>query len=218
QLTTICRRSTLQRWPVWAAVRLIFHRARKSGSMVQMQSATGEARAFGWLRAADTGLNFRRIADADLPLLLRVYASTRAEELAAAPMTEAVKDAFLAEQFRLQHAHYQKYYPEADWLVTARAGEDIGRLYIERWPSQHRIIDIAFLPEHRGKGYGEALLRDLLDEAAAAGKDVSIHVEKLNPAMRLYRRLGFETEEDKGVYDLMRWKAASLSDNQVKIA
>jgi hypothetical protein len=25
--------------------------------------------------------------------------------------------------------------------------------------------------------------------------------------MRLYRRLGFVTEEDKGVYDLMRWSA-----------
>jgi ribosomal protein S18 acetylase RimI-like enzyme len=117
------------------------------------------------------------------------------------------KAAFVDHQFRAQHAHYQKYYPEADWLVTARAGEDIGRLYVERWPSQHRIIDIAFLPEHRGKGLGTALLGDLMDEAAAVGKAVSIHVEKFNPAMRLYRRLGFETIEDKGVYDLMRWAA-----------
>ena len=92
-----------------------------------------------------------------------------------------------------------------------RGGEDIGRLYIERWPSQHRIIDIAFLPEHRGRGYGEPLLRDLMDEAAAAGKDVSIHVEKHNPAMRLYRRLGFATCEDKGVYDLMRWSRAHVA-------
>ena len=68
-------------------------------------------------------------------------------------------------QFRAQHADYQTNYPEADWLVTMRGGEDIGRLYIERWPSQHCIIDIAFLPEHRGKGLGEALLRDLMDEA-----------------------------------------------------
>ena len=43
--------------------------------------------------------------------------------------------------------------------------------------------------------------------ADGLGEDVSIHVEKQNPAMRLYRRLGFEIEEDKGVYDLMRWKA-----------
>jgi ribosomal protein S18 acetylase RimI-like enzyme len=164
---------------------------------------------FGWARAAEAGLRFRRITDVDLPFLARVYASTRAEELAPAPLTDAQKAAFLDAQFRAQHAHYQKYYPQADWLVTMRGAEDIGRLYIERWPSQHRIIDIAFLPEHCGKGFGAALLRDLMDEAAAAGKAVSIHVEKFNPAMRLYRRLGFVTEEDKGVYDLMRWTAAA---------
>ena len=165
---------------------------------------------FGWVRAANVGLTFRPIADADLPFLVRVYASTRAEELAVVTsMTDAQKAAFLDAQFQLQHAHYQKYYPEADWLVTMREGEDIGRLYIERWPSQHRIIDIAFLPQHRGKGSGAALLRDLMDEAAARGKAVSIHVEKYNPAMRLYRRLGFMTEEDKGVYDLMRWTGRS---------
>jgi ribosomal protein S18 acetylase RimI-like enzyme len=160
---------------------------------------------FGWARAARAGLTFRPIAEDDMGFLARVYASTRMEELAATSMTDAHKAAFLLLQFQAQHIHYQKHYPQADWLVTMRAGEDVGRLYIERWPSQHRIIDIAFLPEHRGQGSGEALLRDLMDEAAAAAKDVSIHVEKYNPAMRLYRRLGFAIEEDKGVYDLMRW-------------
>jgi ribosomal protein S18 acetylase RimI-like enzyme len=161
--------------------------------------------AFGWARAADAGLTFRRSTDADLPFLARVYASTRAEELAVTPWSDAQKAAFLDMQFRAQHADYRKNYPEADWLVTMREGEDIGRLYIERWPTQHCLIDIAFLPQHRGKGLGGALLRDLMDEAAAAGRTVSIYVEKFNPAMRLYRRLGFTTEEDKGVYDLMRW-------------
>ncbi|MBR1266846.1 GNAT family N-acetyltransferase [Bradyrhizobium sp. AUGA SZCCT0222] len=164
---------------------------------------------FGWARAAEAGCRFRRAADVDLPFLGRVYASTRSDELSIAPWSDAEKADFLDRQFRAQHAHYQKYYPNADWLVIEHLCHDIGRLYIERWPTQHRIIDIAFLPEHRGKGLGEALLRDLLDEAAAVAKDASIHVEKLNPAMRLYRRLGFVTEEDKGVYDLMRWKAGA---------
>ena len=164
--------------------------------------------SFGWARAAGAGLTFRRITDADLPFLGKLYASTRADELAVTGWTAEVKAAFLEQQFRAQHAHYQQYYPEADWLVTMRAGDDVGRLYIERWPSQHCVIDIAFLPEHRSRGLGEALLRDLMDEAAAAAKDVSIHVEKFNPAMRLYKRLGFTTVEDKGVYDLMRWRAS----------
>jgi ribosomal protein S18 acetylase RimI-like enzyme len=163
---------------------------------------------FCWSRAAQAGLTFRRITDADLPFLARVYASTRSEELAATPWSDAQKAAFLDMQFRAQHADYQRNYPEADWLVIMRGGEEIGRLYIDHWPNEHCIIDIAFLPEHRGKGLGEVLLRDLMDEAAAAGKGVTIYVEKFNPAMRLYRRLGFTTEEDKGVYDLMRWSAA----------
>jgi ribosomal protein S18 acetylase RimI-like enzyme len=164
---------------------------------------------FGWARAAGAGLTFRRFTDPDLPFLARVYASTRAEELAATPWSDAQKAAFLDMQFRAQHADYQTNYPEADWLVIMRGGEAIGRLYIDRWPSQHSIIDIAFLSEHRSKGLGEALLRDLMDEASACGKTVMIYVEKFNPAMRLYHRLGFKTEEDKGVYDLMRWTPES---------
>ena len=162
---------------------------------------------FGWQRAAGAGLGFRRVADADLAFLAGLFASTRSRELAAFPWSEAEKAGFLDMQFRAQHAHYLKQYPEADRLVAMRAGEDIGRLTLERGPNRHCIIDIALLPEHRGNGIGTALLRDLMDEAAAAARDVSLHVEKSNPAIRLYRRLGFVTEEDNGVYDLMRWRA-----------
>jgi ribosomal protein S18 acetylase RimI-like enzyme len=160
---------------------------------------------FCWSRAAQAGLTFRRFSEADLSFLARVYASTRAAELAPVPWSEEQKAAFLDMQFRAQHDHYQQHYPKADWLVTMRDGEDVGRLYVERGASEHCIIDIAFLPEHCGKGLGAALIRDLMAEAAAAGKRVQIHVEKFNPALRLYRRLGFAIEEDKGVYDLMRW-------------
>ncbi|TPK58185.1 GNAT family N-acetyltransferase [Mesorhizobium sp. B2-4-19] len=156
-----------------------------------------------WSRSRKAGLIFRASAAADLPFLSLLYASTRLEELAVTSWSEAQKAAFLAMQFQAQHAHYRKHYPEADWLVVGRAGQDIGRLYIERWPSQHRIIDIAFMPEHRRRGYGSALLRDLIDEAWLAGKSASIHVEKNNPARRLYVELGFAVIADKGVYDLM---------------
>ncbi|TGP85549.1 N-acetyltransferase [Mesorhizobium sp. M8A.F.Ca.ET.213.01.1.1] len=156
-----------------------------------------------WSRSRQAGLAFRAAAEADIAFLSRLYASTRMEELAVTDWSEAQKAAFLDMQFQAQHAHYHKHYPQADWLVVSHAGQDIGRLYVERWPSQHRIIDIAFLPVHRRKGYGGALLRDLKDEACLAGKLISIHVEKNNPARRLYFDLGFVVVEDKGVYDLM---------------
>jgi ribosomal protein S18 acetylase RimI-like enzyme len=160
-----------------------------------------------WSRAAAAGLTFRAATDDDLPFLCGLYASTRAEELAPVPWTEEQKAAFLAMQFQAQHAHYIRHYPTALRLVIVRDREAIGRLYIDRWAREHRIVDIALLPEHCGRGFGGALLADILEEAAAAGKCVTIHVEKNNPAMRLYTRLGFTAVEDKGVYDLMRWEA-----------
>ena len=69
---------------------------------------------FGWARAADAGLTFRPFADADLPFLARLYASTRADELAVTPWSDREKAAFLDMQFKAQHTHYQQYYPEAD--------------------------------------------------------------------------------------------------------
>ena len=161
--------------------------------------------------AAGLGISYRPIADEDLPFLSELYASTRQEEVAATGWPAELQREFLARQFEAQHRHYMAHYPDADWLVIERGGERIGRLYIEEWPSQFRLIDIALLPAARGQGAGTAILRDAIAQAAAAGKALSIHVEKNNPAMSLYRRLGFVSEEDKGVYDLLVWRAPSGS-------
>ena len=90
--------------------------------------------------------------------------------------------------------------------VIERDGQAIGRLYVARWEREIRIMDIALLPEHRGSGIGTQLLRELQDEARSSGKSLTIHVERFNPALGLYQRLGFRQIEDKGVYLLMEWK------------
>jgi ribosomal protein S18 acetylase RimI-like enzyme len=79
-------------------------------------------------------------------------------------------------------------------------------LYVAHWEREIRIMDIALLPEHRGSGVGSQLLRELQAEARSAGKSLTIHVERFNPALRLYERLGFKQVEDKGVYLLLSWE------------
>ncbi|WP_349359169.1 GNAT family N-acetyltransferase [Stappia sp.] len=159
-------------------------------------------------RAKRRGLVLRRIAESDLPFLAALYASTRAEEVAPLPWSADEKTAFLDMQFHAQHAHYMQHYPDADWLVVEQAGTSVGRLYLERWPSEIRVIDIALLPDARGNGLGRAMMEDVMALARADGLGVGIHVEYNNPAMRLYSRLGFTKREDKGVYHLMRWDPA----------
>jgi ribosomal protein S18 acetylase RimI-like enzyme len=143
----------------------------------------------------------------DETFLRELYASTRAEELAQVPWTAEQKAQFCAMQFAAQHQHYQTHYPLASRHVIVRAGVSAGRLYVDRGPLEIRIVDISLLPEHRGAGIGTHYLRELQEEAAAEGKQLSIHVEKFNPALRLYQRRGFVEKEDKGVYLLMEWRA-----------
>ena len=68
----------------------------------------------------------------------------------------------------------------------------VGRLWIDEWRDQIRLVDIALVPECRGLGIGSALLRRVMDRGATAGKPVTIHVEAYNTALGLYRRLAFE--------------------------
>jgi ribosomal protein S18 acetylase RimI-like enzyme len=116
------------------------------------------------------------------------------------PWDDAQKETFLRMQFDAQDAWWHENYAEASFDVILVDGEPAGRLYVHRGPSEIRIVDIALMPEHRGGGVGTRLLEDLSAEADAAGKSLTIHVERMNPALRLYERLGFSLAEDKGVY------------------
>jgi ribosomal protein S18 acetylase RimI-like enzyme len=145
----------------------------------------------------------RAITPEDLPFLFRVYASTRQEELAPVPWTDEQKETFLRQQFEAQHAWWQEHYTGASFDVVLVEGKPAGRLYVDEWEKEIRIVDIALLPEYRGRRVGARLLHAVIARGDAAGKTVSIHVERNNPALRLYERLGFRLVEDKGVYLLM---------------
>lgn len=160
-------------------------------------------------------VSLRPVAPEDGRFLAGVYASTRAEELAPVPWTDEQKAAFLAQQFAAQTAHYAEHYTGMSSHVIVVDDAPAGRLLVARWEREIRIVDIALLPEFRGRGAGTRLLRDLMDEARAAGKRLSIHVEVSNPAMTLYRRLGFRPVDEVGVYLRMEWDPTR---DQVKIA
>jgi ribosomal protein S18 acetylase RimI-like enzyme len=150
-------------------------------------------------------LSLRPIAPVDTSFLARVYASSRAEELALTDWTDEQKEIFCRRQFDAQSVYYAATYPEASFQIIERNGEPIGRLYVARWEKEIRIVDITLLPEFRGSGLGTKLLRELQEEARVAGRSLTIHVERFNRALTLYQRLGFREIENKGVYLLMEW-------------
>lgn len=106
-------------------------------------------------------------------------------------------------QFNAQHQQYMENYPGKEFSIILFNGTPVGRLYLNRSSTEIRIVDIAVLKEFRGQGIGSALLDGILKEGDSGNKVVSIHVEKNNPALRLYRRLGFQVTADREVYHFM---------------
>jgi ribosomal protein S18 acetylase RimI-like enzyme len=148
-------------------------------------------------------VTLRPSGDGDAEFLFRVYAAARAGEIATTGWDDQMQEAFLRQQFEAQTRHYRLHYPNADFLVIEERGIPIGRFYVARLADEIRLIDIALLPEFQQRRIGTRLVRDLLTEGAAAGKPVRLHVERFNPAARLYERLGFRVIEDGEVYLLL---------------
>jgi GNAT superfamily N-acetyltransferase len=167
------------------------------------------------LLAAPDGrpITFRPAVEADREFLYRVYASTREDELAPLQWRSEVKEAFLRMQFAAQDAHYRRYFPGCEFLVILIAGRDAGRLFLDRREGEICVVDIALLPEQRGFGAGGAILRAVLAAARASNTPVTMHVERFNPALRLYQRLGFRQAADEGIYLRLEWRPAFEAAN-----
>lgn len=162
------------------------------------------------LRLTNRCIHLRNITAEDEAWLCQIYSSTRTEELAQlTDWLDNQKEIFLRSQFLAQHSYYQTNYRGAHFWIIEYRFEIIGRLYIH--PSYQgnslRIIDISLLPEWRNRGIGKQVLLDVMSYAEAVNRPVTIHVETFNPAMKLYKRLGFELlSETNGVYHLLEWK------------
>jgi ribosomal protein S18 acetylase RimI-like enzyme len=145
----------------------------------------------------------------DEPFLFRVFASTREDELKLTGWGEAQTLAFLRMQYHAQSTHYRTHFSPSGYEVILVDALPAGRIFVDRAGDQIRIVDIALLPDYRGRGIGGTLIRNVLAEADRAGKPARLHVERFNPAIRLYLRLGFRPIDEGDIYVEMEWTPAS---------
>lgn len=148
----------------------------------------------------EMGFSLRPETDSDIPFLAALYASTRETELAPIPWTPEEKRLFLLQQFDAQRRDYRTRFRDCAFDIVECAKEPVGRLYFETRGGRLHIIDIALAPQWRGRGVGSRILEAMIAAARAHGLSVGIFVEKFNPALSLYRRLGFAEFADHGVY------------------
>lgn len=143
----------------------------------------------------------------DEDFLYALYCSTRHQDVAAWGLAAGQSEMIMKMQFMAQQSQYGSQFPTADHDIILLDGQPIGRVMVNRSPEHNTGVDIALLPEYRSQGMGGELIQALLDEAASAGKPFRIHVERLNPAIHLYHRLGFATIADTGSHFVMEWNS-----------
>lgn len=108
-------------------------------------------------------------------------------------------------------ADFRERWSAAETRIITRAGADVG------WLQAAAEGDALFLKQLfvdaplRRQGIGTQVMHQLIDESARAGRAVTLGVVKTNPALRLYRRLGFSiTHEDERKLYMRRERDAAV--------
>jgi ribosomal protein S18 acetylase RimI-like enzyme len=149
-------------------------------------------------------ITLRPVAAEDEPFLYNLYKSARAEEFAILHLSELQFDALMRQQYAARKMSYEGTYPESSHDVVEVDGVDAGQIWVNRDPTQIRLIDISLAEAFQNQGIGAALVRDLIVDARQASLPLRCSVATNNPgSLRFHQRLGFRiARADQAYYEL----------------
>lgn len=153
-------------------------------------------------------LRLRPTCAGDEALLFELFAADKRAEFAAFGVPAEQAETLVAMQYRGRKMTYSQQHPNAeDSIIFDENGRPVGRLLVDRGTYRWRILDIAVLPAHRGKGLATAALKDCQSRCAERGAILELGVSPASPARALYERLGFRATDGDAVATQMLWSA-----------
>ena len=151
------------------------------------------------------GLGLRTAGPGDKPFIEKLFQSTR-EFLYLADAEKEYVDMIIHHQMQLQEDAYGNQSPNACTMIVEKQSTPIGKVIIDFGSNIAHVIDLAFIAEARGKGYGKAVLRAVQYVATQQMLPVGLTVDKQNlPAKQLYLTLGFQIAEESLTHEFMLW-------------
>ncbi|GLQ30243.1 GNAT family N-acetyltransferase [Litoribrevibacter albus] len=151
------------------------------------------------------GLGIRPSTPSDKPFLEKLHNSTR-DDLKMIDGEKDFVESFIQMQYQVQTEGYGDKFPNAMYFIVEKLQEPIGKVTIDFGQNEIRLVDIAFIPLARGKGYGEAVLSCLQQAAAQAGAPLTLSVFSGNVfAKNLYLKMGFVVEQVTPPYEFLVW-------------
>lgn len=103
-----------------------------------------------------------------------------------------------------QQRHFAQHYRPSECRIITLNGQDVGVVRTVEDDAEVCLSVIEILPQFQGGGIGTSVIQSVLDKAHGKGKPVTLQVFKVNPARRLYSRLGFENVGETDTHYQMR--------------
>jgi ribosomal protein S18 acetylase RimI-like enzyme len=103
-----------------------------------------------------------------------------------------------------QQRRFKDYFDPTSTEIIVVNDQDVGQISLVDLDDELFISGIYILPPWQNQGLGAMVLGDVISDAGQKGISVSLQVLKVNPARRLYERLGFTVYEENETHYKMR--------------
>lgn len=151
-------------------------------------------------------VRLRRLKPSDYAWLLELYKDVRRLEWEFLPLNSDQKRALFQQQQTIQLNYYRANFVRPRFEIILLEDTPIGRLFTNRDGAGVRVLDIALLKIFRGRGIGTYIVEQLMDECRKLANPLHLCVEKINPARKLYAKLGFEIVTEEDFVLQMQWR------------
>lgn len=134
----------------------------------------------------------KRRTENDSEFFMKLFAEIKSSELQLNTWPEPIRTQMINMQFNAYESYMNVEFPDnKDYLILYQSAK-AGRLQLNTDEMGIRIINISLSPPYRNKGIGAKIINDLTLEANQKNKPIFLDVDKINPALNLYSRLGFK--------------------------
>jgi GNAT superfamily N-acetyltransferase len=142
----------------------------------------------------DVQIGFRQAQEQDADFLYALHVATMKEYV---DQIWGWDDAF-------QEALFRKNADPGEIQIITLHGTDMGMISVEERKDDIFLRVLEIHPLHQRQGLGTSIIRGIIADAARQRKPVTLRVLKVNPAKKLYERLGFRIIEETPTHYIMR--------------
>lgn len=138
-------------------------------------------------------LQIREFAESELDYKNKLFAENKLTQLGAEHWSDDLKTQIVNMQFLAQQNHISIYFPNARDSIILYEKKRTGRIVYEISNNNFHLIDIIIEQKQQKKGIGSKVIKKFIQE----NKSLSLHVDFDNPALELYKKLGFKIIEQR---------------------